>query len=86
MLLGTKGVSLPLVVCNHLSTPVQADPKGQNVHLVYCLWNEMKTIHGVLNFGQQTWRRLLMRDVVSAWVTRVHVLYHPSNTELPGLT
>ena len=26
-----------------------------------------------------------MRDVVSAWVTRVHALYHPSNTELPGL-
>jgi hypothetical protein len=53
MRVGTKGVSLPLVVCIHLSTPAQADPKGENVHLVDSVLKraEDQPIYGFLNYG-----------------------------------
>jgi len=43
MQVGIKGVSLPFVVCNHPSTPVQADPKGQKLTSCTVCLNESKT-------------------------------------------
>ena len=43
MQVGIKGVSLPLVVCKHPSTPVQADPKDQKLASCTVFSNELKT-------------------------------------------